>query len=43
MNDMLSYGSSGPLTCPLTCPELFRRAMALPSVVVSPKAACFES
>ena len=41
MNDMLStYGSSGPLTCPLTCPELFRRAIALPSVVVSTKAAC---
>ena len=30
---MLStYGSSGPLTCPLTCPELFRRAIALPLV-----------
>jgi hypothetical protein len=40
---MLStYGSSGPLACPLTCPELFRHAMALPSVVVSPKAACLK-
>ena len=41
MNDMLStFCSSDPLTCPLTCPELFHRAMALPSAVVSPKAAC---
>ena len=33
---MLStYGSSSPWTCPLTCPELFRRGMVLPSVVVS--------
>ena len=40
VNDMLrSYGSSSPLACPLTCPELFRRGMALHSVVVSREAA----
>ena len=41
MHDMLStFGSSGPLTCPLPCSELFRRGMVLPSVVVP---CCFPS